>query len=59
VPGNNFAAMDGTSMAAPIVSGAIALYKSIYPNATNSEIKRKLKSSSQIGNVINVEMLLK
>jgi subtilisin family serine protease len=59
VPGNSFAAMDGTSMAAPIVSGAIALYKSIYPNATNSEIKRKLKSSSQIGNVINVELLLK
>jgi subtilisin family serine protease len=59
VPGNKFAPMDGTSMAAPIISGAIALYKSIYPRATNSEIKRKLKSSSQSGNVINVELLLK
>jgi subtilisin family serine protease len=59
VPGNSFESMDGTSMAAPIVSGAIALYKSINPNASNSEIKKKLKNSSQIGNVINVELLLK
>jgi subtilisin len=59
VPGNKFESMDGTSMASPVVAGAIALYKSIKPNATNIEIKRKLISTSQKGKVINVEKFLK
>lgn len=59
VPGNKFEPMDGTSMACPVVAGAIALYKSIKPNATNIEIKRKLISTSQKGKIINVEKFLK
>jgi subtilisin family serine protease len=59
IPGNTYAPMDGTSMAAPIVSGAVALYKSIYPDATNKEIKEKLINSAQHLKVINVESFLK
>lgn len=59
IPGNTYAPMDGTSMAAPIVSGAVALYKSLYPNATNKEIKSKLVQTAQQGGVINVELILK
>jgi subtilisin family serine protease len=59
IPGNKFEAMDGTSMAAPIVAGAIALYKSLRPNATNREIKNKLIQTAQQGGVINVELFLK
>jgi len=58
IPGNKFEAMDGTSMAAPIVAGAVALYKSINPNATNSEIKNKLIQTAYSNRVINVELFL-
>jgi subtilisin family serine protease len=59
IPGGVFEALDGTSMAAPIVSGAVALYKSLNPNATNPEVKRKLTQTTQQGGVINVELFLK
>lgn len=36
----------GTSMATPIVSGAIALLLSKYPNMTNKEVKLKLRESA-------------
>lgn len=39
LPGGNFGEYSGTSMAAAHVSGAIALYKSIYPNTSISEIE--------------------
>jgi subtilisin family serine protease len=58
IPGNNFEPMDGTSMATPIVSGAVALYKSVHPSATNTEIKRKLNSSAQAGKILDVELFL-
>lgn len=59
IPGSAFEAMDGTSMAAPIVAGAVALYKSLHPNATNKEIKNKLVQTASQGGVINVELFLK
>jgi serine protease AprX len=36
----------GTSMATPVVSGAIALLLSAYPNMSNREVKLKLRSSA-------------
>ncbi len=59
IPGNAFEAKDGTSMAAPIVAGAVALYKSLHPNASNQEIKNKLVQTAQQGGIVNVELLLK
>ncbi len=40
-----YVAKSGTSMSTPIVSGAVADLLSKYPNLTNREIKRRLKSS--------------
>ena len=59
VPGNNYLPYDGTSMAAPIVSGAIALYKSIYPNADNATIKNKLITTADTERGIDIVRLLK
>ena len=36
----------GTSMATPIVSGAIVLLLSLYPEMTNQEVKLRIKNSS-------------
>lgn len=41
-----YAVKSGTSMATPIVSGAIALLLSKYPSLTPKEVKLKLKSST-------------
>ncbi len=40
-PGNtsSYASYNGTSMATPHVTGAVALYKSMYPNATATQIR--------------------
>lgn len=45
IPGNNTKSMDGTSMAAPMVSGAAALIWSAFPNASSQQIKQALYSS--------------
>ena len=47
VPGNNYESFDGTSMAAPIVSGAVALMKSVKPSLKNKDILKILKETSK------------
>lgn len=48
VPGNGTAYMDGTSMAAPMVSGAAALLWSAKPQASAAQIKKALLSSVDV-----------
>jgi len=50
VPGNgntsSYASYDGTSMATPHVTGAVALYKSLNPSATAAQIKTAILNSA-------------
>lgn len=46
LPGGGYGSFDGTSMATPHVTGAIALYASVYPDATALQIKQALLSST-------------
>ena len=45
VPGNNYANMDGTSMAAPVVAGIAALIRSYFPKLTAGEVKEIIMES--------------
>lgn len=47
VPGNSYESMDGTSMASPIVAGAVALMKSLKPNMKNKEILKILRETAR------------
>lgn len=47
VPGNKYGYCPGTSMAAPIVTGAVALMKSLNPNLTNAQIIKILKDTGK------------
>ena len=47
-----YASIDGTSQAAPFVSGGIALLKSVNPNLSYGDIKRKLMTTGD--NLINL-----
>lgn len=58
VPNNGYEAMDGTSMAAPIVTGSIALYKSLHPGSTNATVKSKLRESLGSNKVLRVDHFL-
>jgi serine protease AprX len=62
-----YVSKSGTSMAAPIVSGACALYMHKYPNVTNEELRRALMVSAvdlgqnwgvQGAGMINIKRLL-
>lgn len=66
--GSAYAGKSGTSMATPIVSGAIALLLEKYPYMTNLEVKLKLRDSTddlglsknqQGWGLLNVEKLLR
>lgn len=46
IPYYDYYPLDGTSMAAPIVSGAVALMKSVCPSLTNREIIETLQNTS-------------
>lgn len=47
IPYGDYVPLDGTSMAAPIVTGAVALMKSICPTLTNQEVIEILKYSAK------------
>lgn len=56
VPGNKYSCLDGTSMAAPVVSGIVALLKSQKPDITVSQVISALQESGveQSGNIPNM-----
>ncbi len=63
VGNDSYQMMQGTSMAAPIVTGAIALMKSLNPNITAEQIACALKSTGipangEIGNFIQLDKAL-
>jgi subtilisin family serine protease len=60
VNNGNYATLDGTSMASPIVAGSIALLKSIDPNLRLEDVKSILQNSGlrmldPIGPLIQVD----
>ncbi len=54
VPSNEYEANDGTSMAAPVVTGIAALLMSYYPDLSASEIKEILINSVTIPEIVHV-----
>jgi subtilisin family serine protease len=59
VPGNAFMPMDGTSMAAPIVSGAIALIKSRNKTMLNTEIMSSIQRNGQASRVNSIPPIMR
>lgn len=62
-PYGGYILMSGTSMATPFVTGAVALYRAEYPDATPAQIKNALIASGDPGNwavqpLLNVTRLL-
>lgn len=63
VGNNNYEFMDGTSMAAPVVTGTVALMKSLKPTITTKDIICILKETgvpcnSEVGNLIQIDKAL-
>lgn len=63
VGNDGYQTMDGTSMAAPIITGAVALMKSLNPNLTNKQILCILQSTGSetqgnIGKLIQLDKAL-
>jgi hypothetical protein len=67
VPGGNFKALDGTSMAAPVVSGGVALIKSLKPDISNRELIQLLQRTGtpvqsqapfRVGNLLQLDRAL-
>jgi len=56
---NNLAFTTGTSIAAPFISGSLALLKSALPSASNEEVLRALNLSSDESRIPNLEQALK
>jgi len=48
LPGGLYGYMSGTSMAAPLVTGAAALYKSTRPNATPAQVRAALRAAGTL-----------
>ena len=62
-PGGEFTEISGTSMSAPIISGVVALMKSIQPDLSNKEIINILQKSGKfvdesIGPLVQVDRAL-
>ena len=49
LPNNSYGYLSGTSMAAPLVTGAVALYKSSRPLATPADVKAALQAMGNLG----------
>lgn len=45
IPGNSYMAAEGTSVAAPVVSGIAAMLRAYFPELTASQVKEILKQS--------------
>lgn len=60
----SYGLMSGTSMACPVVAGAAALYKSVYPNATSRQVESRMKATATKGGkdlgvgIVNVANML-
>ena len=55
IPGNKYAAFDGTSMACPVVSGLAALIREYYPKLTAVQVKEIiLKSVTKVNHPVNI-----
>lgn len=58
LPENQMGYLDGTSMSTPIITGCVALYKSIYPNSSTEEIIKLFSRQNSINSHFNINDLI-